>query len=147
MYICRLAFPWWVALAFPFLSVVIFIAITALITLCFTRRFRLLDLAGTLMLARMPFLLAALSGFWVRMPQSNEVGDIMAVSVELLGQTGFIAALALIVIATVWNVILSVNAVRVSCNLSGNKLSITMITSIVLSEVIAKAILVQMLTV
>lgn len=129
---------WCNALLFPLVSHVCLVVVCALMALVFTRNFRLLDLAGTLTLARAPFLFCALAALGVTMPP---VSEILANPFALFHNAGFVVFLVVNVLVYVWVLVWMVSAVRTSCDLKSSKLALVVILSIVVGEVLAKVLL------
>lgn len=131
---------WRKAMLFPLVSHVCLVVVCALMSLVFTRNFRLLDLAGTLTFARVPFLFSMLAGLGVTLPS---VAEIVADPFMLFRNVGFVVFLLVNVFVVVWVVVWMVYAVRVSCDLKSGKLAMVLILSIVVAEVLAKYLLVR----
>lgn len=131
---------WRKALLFPLVSQACLVFVCALLSLIFTRNFRLLDLAGTLTFARVPFLLSMLAGLAVNLPS---MADIAADPFVLFRNFGFVLFLIVNVIVVIWVVVWMVYAVRVSCDLKSGKLAMVLILSIVVGEVLAKYLLLK----
>lgn len=131
---------WRKALLFPLVSQACLVFVCALLSLIFTRNFRLLDLAGTLTFARVPFLLSMLAGLAVSLPS---MADIAADPFVLFRNFGFVLFLIVNVIVVIWVVVWMVYAVRVSCDLKSGKLAMVLILSIVVGEVLAKYLLLK----
>ncbi|MDR3093665.1 MAG: DUF3887 domain-containing protein [Bacteroidales bacterium] len=90
-----------------------------------SRSLRLVDVAGTLALARAPYLLAALFGF---------LSPLMTNMVYVISFSLF----AIVVI--IWTVALMYNACAVSCHLKGTKGTIFFIVGVILAEVLSIAV-------
>ncbi len=131
---------WRKAMLFPLVSQACLVFVCALLSLIFTRNFRLLDLAGTLTFARVPFLLSMLAGLAVSLPS---MADIAADPFVLFRNFGFVLFLIVNVIVVIWVVVWMVYAVRVSCDLKSGKLAMVLILSIVVGEVLAKYLLLK----
>lgn len=93
-------------------------------------KFRLLDLAGTLALARAPMLILAIAGFLI-VPVTN-VKDIGGV---------FVLTALVDVVFCVWMVVLFFQAFMLCCNVKGVKAIVTFIVGILLAEVLARVFL------
>ncbi|RYE20333.1 MAG: hypothetical protein EOP42_27635 [Sphingobacteriaceae bacterium] len=89
---------------------------------------RLIDVAGTLALARAPMLFAALIGFVPALHQLPTPDHLFAIAVW-----GLLAA-----IVSIWTIALMYNAFIISCNLKSNKAIVGFIISIVLAEIVSK---------
>ncbi len=95
---------------------------------------RLIDVAGTMALARWVTIFPAALGFLLHVPdtQPQTVAEIM----KLL-TPGFIAVGLLSVVFVIWMVALMYNAFTVSCNLKGSKATGTFIITLILAETIS----------
>lgn len=131
---------WRKAMLYPLVSHICLVVVCALMSLIFTRNFRLLDLAGTLTFARVPFLFSMLAGLAVSLPS---MADIVADPFALFRNFGFVLFLLVNVLVVIWVVVWMVYAVRVSCDLKSGKLAAVLILSIVVAEVLAKYLLVR----
>lgn len=95
---------------------------------------RIIDILGTQILAKAPFLLASAISF-IPFFQFEMTTAIPEITVNLL--VFGIVSLAIIV----WVVVLMYNAYSVSANVTGTKAIVTFIVSLVLAEIAAKALL------
>jgi hypothetical protein len=95
---------------------------------------RLVDVAGTMALARWVMIFPAALGFLLHVPasQPQTVAEIM----KLL-TPGFIAVGLLSLVFVIWMVALMYNAFTVSCNLKGSKATGTFIITLILAETIS----------
>jgi hypothetical protein len=87
-----------------------------------SRTIRLVDVAGTLALARAPYLFIALFGF---------------LSPLMTGMAYLISFSLFAIVVTIWAVALMYNASAVSCHLKGTKGTIFFIVGVILAEAIA----------
>lgn len=100
---------------------------------------RFIDVAGTLALARAPFILAAIIGF---LPSTKDglalvKNFLFTQSITTEDMFGFLSFFIVTVIAIVWFVVLAYNAFKVSCNIKEPKNFIVFIVAIIISELIA----------
>jgi len=102
---------------------------------------RLVDVAGTIALARWPLLFAAALGFGISIPRSQNVQDIISNITPLV-----IICMASAVVFCVWMIALLYNAFIVSSNMKTNKAIPVFITVIVIAEVCTHLILHQIYT-
>jgi len=103
-----------------------------------SKSFRFIDVAGTLLLSKTPYLLAALFAHFVTMPDMvNLVRDPSI----LLKAGSFIILLILILIVTVWHITLMYNAMKVSCGVKGNKFTVVFILALFIAEIVSKTII------
>lgn len=89
-------------------------------------KFRLLDIAGTFAIARIPTVFAALVGFVPFLQQAKTIGPF------------FIIINLLIVIVSIWMIALMYNGFSVSINVKGNKAVIGFIGGLIIAEVLSK---------
>lgn len=105
--------------SFLFLSTVLFT----------TTRVRLIDVLGTLLVARIPLIIAPL----FRLVPFFESFVINSAAMYLMW--------SIYLISLIWSITLFYHAFKVSCNLKDSKLTITLIITLVLSEIFTKTIL------
>lgn len=107
-------------------------------------RIRLVDIAGTIALARFPLFVIAFTGFSNIIPKFNQyVAWMIGKQLQPVLFTGFeivhIGFLFLIVfLMIVWMVSLLYNAYRLSANLKGSRAGISFVFGILIAEVISK---------
>jgi hypothetical protein len=98
--------------------------------ICSASRIRVIDVAGTLALARAPLLVAALGG-WLAVPPSLETLQ------QLQFTPGLIAQMLLSIVCVVYLVALYYQAYTVSCNVKGSKAVWSFIIGLLIAEVLA----------
>lgn len=94
---------------------------------------RLIDVAGTLALARFPMLFAALIGFVPALHQFPTANNIALIAI-----TGLIVALF-----SIWMIVLMYRAFTICCNLKGSKAIWGFVISIILAEILSKIVIHQ----
>lgn len=104
--------------------------------------FRLIDIVGTQMLAKAPFLLVVITGFFIE-PQtgdailkaagSGNMNDVFSGKVILL--------IVVSVVATVWSVILMYRSYSICFHISGTKSVVSFIVCFLLAEVVSKILI------
>lgn len=105
---------------------------------------RLVDMAGTLAMARTPLLLATFIGF---IPFTHQFPQVENVDKELLAQflhDNIVVVLLFIIVIiaiVVWAVVLLYNAFSVSGNLKGTKGKIVFTIALLISEIISKILI------
>lgn len=104
--------------------------------------FRFIDLAGTLTLAKAPFLIMALAGFLVTPP---DLESVLANPMIIVQNPGFMGVLILSLPVMVWSVVLMHNAYRVSCGLKGRTLTISFIVALFVAEAVSKLLIYTLL--
>jgi hypothetical protein len=105
--------------------------------LIISKKFRFIDILGTMTLAKFPYIILAIAGFFAEIPDmSNVMSDPYSVFMNI----PFDILLALSLPVTIWNIILIYNAFRVSCDVSGSKLTIGLIIGLLIAEALSKVI-------
>jgi len=110
------------------------------------RKTRFIDIAGTLTLARFPFIFAPLlniTGYYsgissqieIAMREGNLMDELYAIVMPL------VYALPLLIVCICWMIALMYHAFRVSTNLKGNKLIAWFIAGLFFAEILSKIIL------
>jgi hypothetical protein len=123
--------------AFTFLGIdlVSIVLVMWIAGLVVSRNFRFIDLLGTLTLAKAPFLLMAVFGFWVTAPNLYQI---MENPYSILQNIPLLFLMALSFPVMVWSIALMFNAFKVSCGIKGSKLTVSFILSLIVAEIIAK---------
>lgn len=125
------------------LSMILFLLISGIILS--GNAFRIIDVVGTQMLAKAPFLLVVLTGFIIE-PQTGEV------MMEAAGRadvselfTGKIILLIIIsVLATIWSVSLMYKSYSICFHLSGTKSVVSFIICFILAETVSKVLILSL---
>jgi hypothetical protein len=104
--------------------------------------FRFIDLAGTLTLAKAPFLIMALTGFLATPPDMESILNNPMVIVQ---DPGFLGVLILSLPVMVWSIVLMHNAYKVSCGLKGSTLTISFIIALFVAEAVSKLLIYNIL--
>ncbi|MDP3462672.1 MAG: hypothetical protein Q8S18_07785 [Bacteroidales bacterium] len=111
------------------------------------RGIRLIDIAGTMALARTPLMLAPIANTF---SNSNIVSayflsylskDIEAVEPTIMQITGFVLSMILVISLTIYVIILSYRAFKVSTNLKGSKATVSFIIGLLIAEVLSKILI------
>lgn len=138
------------ALLVPSIALVIFI-----VTLYLTGRLlskssiRFIDVAGTVMLARTPFILISLAVLIPGVYDYNVIitQNLLAQSyseITVMQWVVFFSFLAVSMIAAIWFVILAYKAFSVSCNISGAKGIMGFVAALLFSEIVAAIAIYQL---
>ena len=109
--------------------------------LILTKGFRFIDILGTVLIARTPYIINVIAISLIEMP-SNEA--IMADPMSIFADTSMLALMSLsiiMILVLIWHVALLYNAYRVSTGLLGNKTVISFIIVIFLAEIISKVLI------
>lgn len=138
------------ALLVPLIALVIFI-----VTLYLTGRLlskssiRFIDVAGTVTLARTPFILISLAVLIPGVYDYNVIitQNLLAQSyseITVMQWIVFFSFLAVSMIAVIWFVILAYKAFSVSCNISGAKGIMGFVAALLFSEIVAAIVIYQL---
>ncbi|MDD3323023.1 MAG: hypothetical protein PHS59_16420 [Paludibacter sp.] len=126
-------------LAIDIISVVLVMWITGLII---SKDFRFIDILGTMTLAKAPFIILAIAGYFTNSPNPAEILRNPGV---IFNSVSFILLLILTIPVMIWNIILMINAFKISCNVKGNKLTAAFIIALLTSEIISKILIFKFL--
>ena len=122
-------------LAIDLASLVLVMWVTGLIV---SKNFRFIDLLGTMTLAKAPFLLLAIMGYFTTAPDMNAI---MRDPYVIFHSTSFVIMMILTLPVMVWSITLMVNALKISCGLKGSTLTVAFIVGLFVSEIIAKILI------
>ncbi|MDP4274623.1 MAG: hypothetical protein Q8907_10125 [Bacteroidota bacterium] len=103
-----------------------------------SRNFRIVDVVGTILLARAPLILVSLAGFLTHAPDAKVI---MANPAVLFTSVSFIVVMILIVPVALWSIALQYNAIKVSCGVKGSKLIAGCIIALFAAEVLSTIII------
>lgn len=110
--------------------------------LLFSKNVRFQDALGTITLARFPYIFVALSGFFTGyISEDTLVKSILDKTFRIQDHFGLLIFSFICLIFSIWVVILSYNAFKVSTNIKGAKSIVIFIVIAVLSEAISNIIL------
>jgi len=137
--------PFWVHMAEPLIAWLALAVVLFGMGLLVTRsRYRVIDVFGTLALARFPTLfiaLAALLPGYQRMMPRLLAGDVIW-SLDMLT---FCAALLVVLVSIIWSVILMYRAYAISFNVAGVRGIVSFILGLLAAEIASKVFIVLML--
>ena len=119
-------------LAVDIVSLVLVMWIVGLVV---SKDFRFIDLLGTMTLAKAPFLLLAIMGYFTTAPDMNAI---MKDPYVIFQSTSFVIMMILTLPVVVWSITLMFNALKISCGLKGSTLTVAFIIGLFVSEIIAK---------
>ena len=100
------------------------------------RGFRFIDLAGTLALARAPFLILAALGF---IAQNITIEQMLQEGTEAF-TTGTIIFMFITIPIIIWNIVLTYNAIKVSCDIKGKGLTGLVVIGLLVAETLTTAL-------
>jgi len=103
-----------------------------------SKNFRFIDILGTMTLAKAPFLLLAIFGYFTTAPDMNAI---MKDPYVILQSTSFVIMMILTLPVMVWSITLMFNALKISCDLKGSTLTVAFIIGLFVSEIIAKILI------
>ena len=122
-------------LAIGTLSLVVVMWIMGLII---SKNFRFIDVLGTMTLSKAPFLLLAIAGLFTKAP---DMAEIIKNPTIILSSTSFLILMILTTPILIWSIALMYNALKISCGVKGNKLTISFIIGIFVAEIISKVLI------
>lgn len=126
-------------LAIDIVSLVLVMTITGFII---SKGFRFIDILGTMTLAKAPYLILAIAGYFTVSPDINEI---MKNPFIVFQSVSFIILTLLSVPITIWTIILMFNALKTSCGVKGSKLTIAFIIALLISEIISKIVIYKLI--
>lgn len=105
------------------------------------KNFRLIDLLGTMTLAKAPMLLMALAGYFIVLPDSDVL---LKDPTAVFRYSSVVVVVLLSLPIMIWNIALMYHAFRVSCDVKGIKLGITITLGILAAEILSKLLIVTL---
>jgi len=122
-------------LAIDLLSVVIIMTVTGYII---SKGFRIIDIIGTLSLSRAPLIILAIAGYFTVPP---DITEIIKNPLVVFQSVSFILLILLSIMVTIWTISLMFNAMKISCDVDGTKLGPVFIIALLVSEIITKILI------
>jgi len=122
-------------LGIDFISLVLTLSVAGLII---AKNFRLLDILGTVSLAKAPFLLLAIASMAVNAPNLEEI---MKDPSSIFSSFSFVVLMVLTIPIMIWHIILLFNAFKVSTGAIGNKVVPAFIIALLVAEIISKILI------
>lgn len=122
-------------IAIDLICLIVVMWITGLIV---SNNFRFIDILGTMTLAKAPFIIMAVVGFFTTTP---DMTDIYKDPYVLFKSASFIIFMVLTIPVMVWNITLMYNAFKISCDLKGSKLTSSFIIALLISEILSKVLI------
>ena len=101
-------------------------------------KFRFIDILGTMTLAKAPFLLLSIAGFFTAAPELSEIYKDPYVIFQSIS---FIILIVLSITVIIWSITLMYNAFKVSCDIKGSKLTGAFIIALLVSEALSKVLI------
>ena len=126
-------------LAIDIVSLVLVMTITGFII---SKGFRIIDILGTMTLAKAPYLILAIAGYFTVSPDINEI---MKNPFIVFQSVSFIILTLLSIPVTIWGITLFYNAFKTSCDVKGGKLIVAFITALLVSEIISKMLIYKLI--
>jgi len=122
-------------LGIDLVCLVVVIWLTGLIV---SKNFRFIDILGTMILAKAPFLLLSIAGFFTTTPDLSEIYKDPYI---IFQSVSFVILIALSIPVIIWSITLMFNAFRVSCDIKGSKLTVAFIVALLVSEALSKVLI------
>jgi len=122
-------------LGIDLVCLVVVMWITGLIV---SKNFRFIDILGTMTLAKAPFLIMAIAGFFTTAPDMSEIYKDPYVVFQ---SVSFIIFMVLSLPVMIWNITLMYNAFKISCDVKGSKLTVAFIIALLVSEILSKVLI------
>lgn len=126
--------PAWLGLVMLGIDLVSIVLVMSVAAIILAKKFRFIDILGTMTLARGPMLLLSIAGLFIDVSVYDVPGGRMPTS-------SLIIMSILSTIMIIWHITLIYNALRVSANLKGAKLATTVIIGILAAEILSKLLI------
>ena len=126
-------------LCIDIVSLVLVMTITGFII---SKGFRIIDILGTMTLAKAPYLILAIAGYFTVSPDINEI---MKNPLIVFQSVSFVILTLLSIPVTIWGITLLYNALKISCGVKGSKLTIAFIIALLVSEIISKILIYKLM--
>jgi len=120
------------------IDLVCLIVVMCLTGLILSKNFRFIDILGTMTLAKAPFLILAVAGFFTTAPNMSDLYKNPYIIFESIS---FIILIMMSLPVIIWSITLMFNALKVSCDVKGNKLTVAFIIALFISEVLSKVLI------
>lgn len=123
---------------FTFVSLFCLILCMSIAAFAISKNFRIIDIAGTISLAKAPILLAVLLGFFTAVPDQKAIIENPMI---ILTSASFIVVTLVVIPITIWSIALMFNAFKVSTGSKGSQLIVSFIVAMIVAEVLSKMII------
>lgn len=120
------------------IDIVCLVVVMWITGLLVSKNFRFIDILGTMTLAKAPFVILAIAGFFVDAP---ELSDIYKDPNVIFRSASFVILMVLSLPVMIWSITLMYNAFKISCDLKGSKLTSSFIIALLISEIISKVLI------
>jgi len=120
------------------IDIVSIVAVMSLVGLFISKSFRFVDILGTMTLARAPFLILAIMGFFTVSPDLSQIATNPYI---IFNSPTFLILMFLTIPVLVWNITLLYNALKVSCDVKGTKLTLNFIIALFIAEIMSKILI------
>lgn len=126
--------------SFSYLTIDIFslVLVMYLTGLFISKGFRFVDILGTMTLAKAPYIILAVAGYFIESP---DVAEILKNPYVIFQSVSFIILMLISLPVTIWSIALMYNALKISCGVKGNKLTVAFVIAILVSEIISKILI------
>ncbi len=122
-------------LTIDIVSLVLVMTITGFLI---SKGFRIIDILGTMTLAKAPYIILAIAGYFTVSP---DIKEIIKNPFIVFQSVSFIILTLLTIPATIWGITLFYNAFKTSCDVKGGKLIVASIIALLISEIISKILI------
>ncbi len=103
-----------------------------------TRNFRIIDIIGTMTLARTPFLFSSIIALFVNQPNTEEL---LKRPMIMFSYPMFLVFGLITIPVMVWFIALMYNAFKVSTGTKGGKLIVIFVSALIIAEIISKVLI------
>lgn len=121
-----------------FVDLIAIILVMSITGLIISKGFRFIDILGTMILAKAPLIILAIAGFFTVSPDINEI---MKNPNVIFQSVSFISVMLLTFTVTIWTIALMYNALKISCDVKGSKLTVSFIAALFFAEIISKILI------
>jgi hypothetical protein len=126
-------------LAIDIVSLVLVMTITGFII---SKGFRIIDILGTMTLAKAPYIFLAIAGYFTVSP---DIKEIIKNPFIVFQSVSFIILTLLTIPVTIWAITLFYNGFKTSCGVKGGKLIVASIIALLISEIISKILIYKLM--
>ena len=107
-----------------------------------SKNFRLIDILGTITLAKAPFLLFAIASLLTKSPSSEQI---IKNPLLIFSSASYVIVMLLSIPIIIWYIILLYNAFKISTGAKGNQVVIAFIIALLITEIISKLLIIYLI--
>jgi len=107
-----------------------------------SKNFRLIDILGTITLAKAPFLLFAIASLLTKSPGAEQI---IKNPLLIFSSASFVIVMLLSIPIIIWYIILLYNAFKTSTGAKGNQVVIAFIIALLIAEIISKLLIIYIM--